>query len=589
MDKVAIYARVSTEDKQFYDRQVSDLTKDILTHGYKDNQISIYAEKISGYKKERPELNKLLVEVDNYKCIYVTEISRLGRNPKHTREIVDTLIEKKIPIYIKSIGQFTINPDGKRNSIMSIILQVLMEFAHQEAETMKERMKSGKLEKITKQGIVPTSNPAYGYKNVDKKLVIDEEEAEVVKMIYKMALDGNGSYVIAQKLNQMNIPTRLNKTHKNKGVKMRNTEMKMDASKIQWNDVTVRQILKNPIYIGNGIFRGVIYKAPQLIKEEVQKQCIETISNRSTKNDTLYTYLLKNLIYCGICGGKYIGVYQPTKKGSKVYKCLCNKVRMECKNLPINLSLVETLFYDIFISTDLTQFVSNPNDIKKTLEKELDNISTELISLKINLNEKENEEKRILKLIISGKHNEDLLNQLDEDNKMEINTLKKNIGIKKKKELELKQSLLNYNENFNSVDLIKNAKENRIELRNIFRQLISKIIINKLNDGYALLTFYPKLNGVDIKQPVNLIVDIKSVRKNPHTGERKYRYISNLNISIIPIIKNGITINLKEIIGQALYVISIANKQSLTTTQLPYQFKIVDKENYIYMDEKIDA
>jgi len=62
--KVAIYARVSTSDgKQDYNRQIDDLTKVIKREGYSDNEIEIFAESISGYKKkdDRIEFKALLV------------------------------------------------------------------------------------------------------------------------------------------------------------------------------------------------------------------------------------------------------------------------------------------------------------------------------------------------------------------------------------------------------------------------------------------------------------------------------------------------------------------------------------------------
>ncbi len=88
MGKVAIYARVSTsEGKQDYDRQVNDLKREINYNGYANDQIEIFAEQISGYKKkeDRPEITKLLKQIESnhsyFDCVYVTEVSRLGRNP----------------------------------------------------------------------------------------------------------------------------------------------------------------------------------------------------------------------------------------------------------------------------------------------------------------------------------------------------------------------------------------------------------------------------------------------------------------------------------------------------------------------------
>ena len=163
MDRIAIYARVSTSDgKQSYDRQVDDLARIALQHGYQAEQIDVFAEMVSGYQKERPEMNRLLSIISNeqqtYKIIYCTEISRVGRNPKNTREIIDKLTDLNIPLWIDSIKQATID-NGKRNIIVSIILQVLMEFADLESEQMKTRMASGKM-KRAKEG--KTSN---GYAN----------------------------------------------------------------------------------------------------------------------------------------------------------------------------------------------------------------------------------------------------------------------------------------------------------------------------------------------------------------------------------------------------------------------------------------
>ncbi|HBI00072.1 MAG TPA: hypothetical protein DDY18_00440, partial [Flavobacterium sp.] len=64
MNKVAMYCRVSTIDKQDYQRQISDLKPEIFKHKFLESDIDEYSEKVSGYKKERPELNKLLTKIE---------------------------------------------------------------------------------------------------------------------------------------------------------------------------------------------------------------------------------------------------------------------------------------------------------------------------------------------------------------------------------------------------------------------------------------------------------------------------------------------------------------------------------------------
>ncbi|CAM4387880.1 recombinase family protein [Flavobacterium terrigena] len=597
MGQVAIFARVSTADKQDYERQISDLTRIIKINGYKDSEIELFAEKVSGYKKseDRPEMTKLLNTISAnstyFDCVYVTEVSRLGRNPRTTKEIIEKISDSQVQISIQNPPIKTLNDDGSRNNFAQIMLSIAIEFSDMEAKQTKIRMKSGKLEKITKNGIVPTSNLAYGYKNVDKILTIDEEEAEVVKMIYDMALSGNGSYVIAQKLNQMDIPTRIHKTHKDKGIKMRNTQIKMDASTIVWNDMTVRQILKNPIYVGKGLYQGVTYNTPKIIDEEVQNECKKTISNRSTKTDILYTYLLKNLIYCGVCGTKYIGVYQPNEKGSKIYRCLCNKVRNVCENSNINLSLAESVFYNIFLSTDLTSYIENPNDLKNNLVSDLDNISTEIISFKNDLSIKENEQNRLLELYVGNKGNFPIekLNQMGDKIKIEIDSIKEKIRIKKKHELEIKQALLNYNENYNSFDVIKNAKDNRTELRNIFRQMISKIIINKVDDTFSLLTYFIKINGIELITPIKIVINNKLARKHLYTKIRTYKYFEIKSIDKEPFFQNHILKNKSAVMNGINFCIEQANfNEENINGLLNYKWIIIDEENHIYLNPELD-
>ena len=149
--KAAIYARVSTSDKQDYQRQINELTLIAKEHGYEDENIINFAESVSGYKKndERIQLSLLQQKIEEnpkfFGCIYTSEISRIGRNPYHTRQVIDRWSELGIPLYIQSLKQSTIDSDGNRNSIMNIILQVLMEYANEEAKTFVIRSKSGLL------------------------------------------------------------------------------------------------------------------------------------------------------------------------------------------------------------------------------------------------------------------------------------------------------------------------------------------------------------------------------------------------------------------------------------------------------------
>jgi site-specific DNA recombinase len=242
MKKVAILARVSTRDKQDYQRQISDMTRVIVSEGYSSDDIDVYAEKISGYSKreDRIQFKELMDKIEAnpklYDCIYTTEISRVGRNPTETRKLVDWLTDLGVPLYIGTIRIRTIEADGKRNFITSIILQVLMEVANNEAEQLKERSRSGLRQSASIGRAGGSNNHAYGYmKGEDKMLVINPDEVDTVKMIYRLYSQNKGCKAISNVLNEMKIPTRTNKTHGDKTI---NFKIPKDGSKVKWCDKT---------------------------------------------------------------------------------------------------------------------------------------------------------------------------------------------------------------------------------------------------------------------------------------------------------------------------------------------------------------
>ncbi|RAK21635.1 DNA invertase Pin-like site-specific DNA recombinase [Flavobacterium aquaticum] len=590
MNKVAIYARVSTVDNQIYDRQISDLTKVINNHGYNINQIEIFAEKLSGYDKERPQLNKLISEASNYKCIYISEISRLGRDPSHTRKIIDDLTDKNIPIYIQSIGQSTLNPDGSRNTIMSIILQVLMEFAHSEAETMKTRMKSGKLEAV-KSGKVAGNNQAYGYANVDKMQVIDEDEAMVVEKIFQMYLEGKGTRVIAGILNDMKIPTRLAKTHKDKTVSFEKTGIEKSGADILWDGNTILQMIKNPIYKGTRIFKGEKIPTPQIISEEIWEQANTLRTTKTHRNYlTSYTYLLKDFCYCGKCGKKYLGTFN-LKKSHEFYRCVSFlKKGQQCGNAGININLIESVIYHQLIqSENLLKYLDNPNDILNQIKAELSDIELQFKLQSNVLASKERELERLLDLYLSNpSYKKELFENKEKELSNEIEALNKKISILKKQIFDKQLTVANYDKETATKEMLINAKNNRTELQTIFKQFINKIYINTLNKRFALITLEIKINGVIIPNTLKLIIDVKKSHRRGHNKVKSYQYIAVSKMENNPVFKNNVLMNdLKDIEEEVEKLFELAEKvKDVNQNILPDTIDIVPEENWLSINPK---
>ena len=128
-NKVYAYIRVST-DKQEYDRQIN-----ILKDYYIDET---FEEKISGTKKDRPQLNQMLNQLQEGDVIIVESWSRLGRSLSNLVELVNDLENKGVTLLSTKEG--TYNPNDPQSKLMFNIFASLAEF---ERDLLSQRTKEG--------------------------------------------------------------------------------------------------------------------------------------------------------------------------------------------------------------------------------------------------------------------------------------------------------------------------------------------------------------------------------------------------------------------------------------------------------------
>lgn len=151
--KVAIFARVSTTDRQTTDRQINDL-RDLCTK-QSWTVAHVITEHVSGAKAntERAGVQELfaLAQRRSVDKIVVTEISRIGRSVSESVQIIETLTACGVSLYIQNIGMETILADGRPNFMFKPILLTLVGFAEMERELLRERIRSG-LDTARRQG-----------------------------------------------------------------------------------------------------------------------------------------------------------------------------------------------------------------------------------------------------------------------------------------------------------------------------------------------------------------------------------------------------------------------------------------------------
>ena len=255
MPKVAIYCRLSIEDKNkpSSDNSQSIVNQKSMLRDYcreRDWEIyDIYCDDgYSGIDRSRPEFNRLLndCEKGNVDIVLCKDQSRFSRD---TIVIEQYINDKFLEWGIRFIGVAdNADTDSESYSTMRLFTSAYNEMYVKDISSKIRRTLAYKRE----QGQFIGSFAPYGYKiDPDNKhhLIIDEETAPVVKLIFNMYADGEGYRKIVQKLNDDGIasPTEYKKQT---GSRYVNFNAQASNSKGLWTQSTIARMLANEMYTG---------------------------------------------------------------------------------------------------------------------------------------------------------------------------------------------------------------------------------------------------------------------------------------------------------------------------------------------------
>ena len=230
--RVAAYARVSTdhEEQQSSFESQQKYYYEKITNNPNWTFAGIYADEgISGTQTlKRENFLRMIRDVEEGKIdmLLTKSISRFARNTVDTLKYVRLLKSKNVPILFEEENILTTDMPGE------LLLTVLSSVAQQEIETMSSHIRLGNKMKAER-GEMIGFNGIYGYDCDTKKnlMTINEKEAKIVRMIYKMYLEGTGCNRITTVLSDMGIPS--------------------PRGKKKWQYSTINKILKNEKYIGD--------------------------------------------------------------------------------------------------------------------------------------------------------------------------------------------------------------------------------------------------------------------------------------------------------------------------------------------------
>lgn len=267
MDKVAIYCRLSEEDKDKLNKtddsnSIQNQKSMLLQYAMQQEWevYNIYSDDdYAGADRKRPEFNRLIQDAENGKF----DIVLCKTQSRFTRELelVEKYIHGLFPLWgIRFIGLVdNADTDNKGNKKARQINGLVNEWY---LEDMSESIKSA-LTIRRQNGHHIGAFALYGYmKDPDKKghLIIDEEAAEVVREVFTLFSQGMGKTAIAKRLNDIGIP---NPTEykRLKGLRYKQPDSKNSTL---WKYSAISSMLTNEMYIGNmvqGKYGSVSYKS----------------------------------------------------------------------------------------------------------------------------------------------------------------------------------------------------------------------------------------------------------------------------------------------------------------------------------------
>jgi len=264
----------------------------------------------SGGSLERPGLQRLLddIEAGSVDCVVVYKLDRLSRSLLDFVKMIEVFDRKGVS-FVSVTQRFDTS-----TSMGRLMLNILLSFAQFEREIIGERIRD-KIAATRRKGKYIGGPPVLGY-DVDrerKRLVLNPEEAELVRSIFERFAEGRSTTKLAAELNAECRTTKSWTTKK--GVTRAGTP---------WNKAHLYRVLNNPIYLGEVTHRGERYPGEHeaIVSRDLWDRAQAILAKhyrvRGARTRIKTPALLRGLIQCGHCGCAMGPTY--AKRRGKVYR-----------------------------------------------------------------------------------------------------------------------------------------------------------------------------------------------------------------------------------------------------------------------------
>lgn len=368
-NRVALYARFSSDNQrsESIDAQVRAMTAYCRQHHY--IVVSTYIDEAkSATTDRRPDFQRMIEDSKKgiFDIVLVHKLDRFARNRYDSAVYKRELKKNGVSVY--SVLE---NLDDSPESIMmESVLEGMAEYYSQNLgrEVMKG-MKETALQCKHTGGKPPLG---YDLDEETKRLVINEEEAQAVRLIYEMYANGQGYTAIVYELNSRGWQTK---------------------KKQEFRKNSLHDILVNPKYGGTYTFNKKAAKnghgtrnnhddknsseiisipggCPQIVDTDTFNRVQQRMKSGCTgkRAASKYTYLLSGKVFCGECGRRMCGCTRPSGHGDKIsglystYRCILPK--HSCGNREINRD-----YLDAYVIQLLEQMIFRPTAMRALVKK----------------------------------------------------------------------------------------------------------------------------------------------------------------------------------------------------------------------------
>lgn len=480
-NNAVIYARYSShsQNEQSIETQVE------ACQNYADknnlNVIEIYSDKAkTGTNDNREAFQRMLDDSSKkkFKYLLLYNLSRFARNSKES--ILNEIILEKNGVSIISVNE---NINGDDDDPFMALMKNLMRgvneyYSKNTAKNIRDGLKTNAKKGLSIGGF---SLPLGYISNEERKILIDEEEAKIVKKIFEMFKDGNNYAEIIRYLNLHNIKTKRGN---------------------EFNKNSIKRLLTNEKFVGIYIFKGekMPVELPRIISDELFYEVQEMIKKRVKapgKARMKTEYILSGKLYCGHCGENMVGQSSTSETKRKYHYYICkNRIVKKCNKERVSKDLIDDFVFSKtreiltdeninIIANRLMEYIENTKDDYelKSLKKELKNNEKAKINLLNSLKLADNDS--VKKAIM-----EELTKMEEQNNKLELAILTEEAN-----QLKITPSQIKF--------FLKGLRKGNVnDIK--YRRMLIDLFINKIylyDDGRILIVYTIDNNKFEGKIP----------------------------------------------------------------------------------------